>query len=163
MSRLKAGKQVVVPGDGQTLIHPSSAYNTGRMIAEIIKDTRTTGEAFTCGHETYMTADEYYHLFARALKVEANLVHIPKELLYPLENKLIPDDLLSELTGFNVAFSEEKFIKFLPDFVWEKSLDQAAAEYIQYYENKGDIPEFKESYEDRLIEGWSRCKKAFQP
>jgi len=163
MARMRAGKQVVVPGDGQTLIHPSSAYNTGRMIAEIILEPRTAGEGFTCGHETYMTGDEYYQLFARALKVEARIVHIPKELLHPLEKKLIPDDLLSELTGFHVAFSEEKFKSFFPEFQWKKTLDQAAREYVAYHDKQGDIPPFKKNYEDRLIAAWKACKKGFKP
>jgi nucleoside-diphosphate-sugar epimerase len=163
ISRLKAGKPVVVPGDGQTLVHPSSAYNTGRMITEIILEPRAVGEGLTCGHETYMTADEYYHLFARALKVEAQIVHIPKELLFPLEKKLIPDDLLSELTQFHVAFSEDKFKSFFPGFVWKKTLDQAAREYVSYHEKQGDIPSFQKSYEDRLIVAWKSCKKSFKP
>jgi nucleoside-diphosphate-sugar epimerase len=163
MARLRAEKPVVVPGDGHTLIHPSSAYNTGRMIAEIILDPRTAGEGFTCGHETYMFADEYYQLFARALKVEARIVHVPKELLLPLEKKLIPDDLLSELTGFHVAFSEDKFKSFFPNFTWSKTLEQAAREYVDYHDKAGDIPPFKEDYEDRLIEAWNACKKAFKP
>jgi len=163
MSRLRACKPVVVPGDGQTLVHPSSAYNTGRMLAEIILDRRTAGEGFTCGHDTYMAADEYYQLFARALNVEARIVHIPKELLYPLEKQLIPDDLLSELTGFHVAFSEEKFKSFFPDFRWEKTLDQAAREYVEFHEQAGDIPVFEENYEDRLIEAWNSCRKNFKP
>jgi len=163
MARLRAGKPVVVPGDGQTLIHPSAAYNTGRMIAEIILDPRTAGEGFTCGHESYMTGDEYYQLFARALKVEARIVHIPKELLYPLEKKLIPDDLLSELTGFHVAFSEDRFKSFFPNFTWSKTLDRAAREYVAFHDKAGDIPRFKANYEDRLIAAWNACKKAFKP
>jgi len=163
MARLRAGKKVVVPGDGRTLAHPSSAYNTGRMIAEIILDPRTAGEGFTCGHEIYMVADEYYQLFARALGVEAHIVHIPKDLLFPLEKKLIPDDLLSELTGFHVAFSEDKFKSFFPDFAWKKSLDQAAQEYVEFHDKAGDIPPFEENYEDRLIEAWNNCKQRFNP
>jgi nucleoside-diphosphate-sugar epimerase len=163
MSRLRAGKPVVVPGDGQTLIHPSSAYNTGRMIAEIALDPRTAGEGFTCGHDGYMTGDEYYRLFARALKVEPKLVHVPKELLLPLEAKLIPDDLLSELTQFHVAFSEEKFKSFFPEFVWKKSLDQAAREYVAFHDRQGDIPSFKKGYEDRIIAAWKACARSFKP
>ena len=150
ISRLKEGKPVVVHGDGQTLIHPSVAYNTGKMIAEIILEPQTVGEGFTCGHETYMTTDEYYHLFARAVDAEAKLVHIPKELLYPLENNIIPDDLLSELTRFHVAFSMKKFKNFFPNFKWEKSLDQAAKEYVDYHNSHRNIPPFKKNYEDLL-------------
>jgi hypothetical protein len=163
ISRLKAGKPAVVPGDGCTLMHPSVAYNTGRMIAEIIAEPKTVGESFTCGHETYITTDEYYRLFSSALGVESEFVHIPKDMLYPLENKLIPDDLLSELTGFHVAFSEERFKSFFPDFVWEKSLEEAAWEYVNYHEKAGDIPQFKENYEDKLIKAWKKCKKVFRP
>ena len=163
MARLRAGKQVVVPGDGQTLIHPSSAYNTGRMIAELILDPRTAGQGFTCGHETYMTGDEYYRLFSHALKVEARIVHIPKQLLHPLEKNLIPDDLLGELTQFHVAFSEDKFKSFFPNFVWKKTLEQAAREYVAYHNKLGDIPPFKKNYEDRLIAAWNSCRKSFKP
>jgi nucleoside-diphosphate-sugar epimerase len=163
ISRLKAKKPVVVPGDGQTLMHPSAAYNTGKMIAEIILEPKTGGEGFTCGHETYMTTDKYYQLFAQALGVEAKLVHIPKDLLYPLENNIIPDDLLSELTGFHVALSMKKFKNFFPNFRWEKSIARAAKEFVDYHEKNGNIPPFRNNFEDLLIDAWNKCRKAFKP
>jgi len=163
VSRLKAGKPVVVPGDGQTLIHPSVAYNTGRMIAEILLEPRTAGEGFTCGHDGYMTGDEYYRLFARALKVEPRLVHVPKEMLLKLEKEVIPDDLLSELTQYHVAFSEDKFKSFFPKFEWKRSLQGAAREYVTYHERARDIPPPKNGYEDRIIAAWKRCIRSFKP
>ena len=162
LSRLRAGKPVVVPGDGQTLMHPSSAYNTGRMIAQIVLEPRTAGEGFTCGHEEYMTGDQYYQLLARALNVEAVLVHVPKELLLPLEKRLIPDDLLSELTRFHAAFSHDKFRSLFPEFRWIRTLEQAARECVDYHERKGSIPAFQTSYEDRIIAAWKGCRRSFE-
>ena len=81
----------------------------------------------------------------------------------PLEKNLIPDDLLNELTQFHVAFSEDKFKSFFPNFVWKKSLDKAAWEYIAYHNKLEDIPPYKKSYEDRLIKAWEACKKSFKP
>ena len=109
ISRLRARRPLVLPGDGQTFIHPGSAFNTGRMAAEIILDPRSVGESFTGGHETFMTHEQYYRLFAGVLGVEPVFVHIPKDLLLPLEMKIIPDNLLSELSQFHIAFSEDKF------------------------------------------------------
>jgi nucleoside-diphosphate-sugar epimerase len=163
ISRLRAGRPMVLPGDGQTFIHPGSAYNTGRMAAEIILDTRSVGESFTGCHETYLTHEQYYRLFADALGVEPRFVPIPKDLLLPLEMKLIPDNLLSELSQFHIAFSAEKFKRFYPSFRWEKSLPQAAREYIDFHDRKGDIPPAADSYEDRLISAWEVCRREFKP
>jgi len=163
IARLRAGRPVVVPGDGQTLIHPSSAYNTGRMLAEILVCPDTVGQDFTCAHPSFMTGDDYYRLFAGVLGVEANLVHIPTEWLLALEMKVIPDNLLSELTRFNIAFSVEKFQRYFPQFCWRKSLQQAAREYVEHHERAGDIPEAAESYEDRLVRAWAEARSRFHP
>jgi nucleoside-diphosphate-sugar epimerase len=163
LARLRAGRPVVVPGDGQTLIHPSSAYNTGRMLAEILASPMTVGQDFTCAHPSFMSADDYYRLFAEALGVEARIVHIPKDWLLPLETSVIPDNLLSELTQFHIAFSVEKFRRYFPDFCWQKSLPQAAREYVAFHDEKGEIPEAGEGFEDRLLRAWELAGQAFRP
>lgn len=163
ISRMKAGRPVVMPGDGQTLIHTSSAHNTGRMIAEILLEPKTAGEGFTVAHETCMTGEDYYHLWGRALGVAPQIVHIPKELLIPYQNTLIPDDLLGELTQFHIAFSMEKFKEFFPYFVWEKTLEDAARECVAFHEAEGDIPPSTEGFEDRLVAAWNNCKGSFNP
>jgi nucleoside-diphosphate-sugar epimerase len=168
ISRLRAGRPVVVPGDGQTFIHPSSAYNTGRMLAEIVASPATVGQDFTCAHPSYMTGDDYYRLFAGVLNVEPVLVHMPKDWLLPLENGVIPDNLLSELTQFHIAFSVDKFARFFPEFCWKKSLVEAAREYVAYHDQKGDLPKASvafddDNYEDRLVQAWEEARKHFSP
>lgn len=161
IARLRAGRPVVVPGDGQTFIHPGSAYNTGRMLAEIVASPATVGQDFTLAHPSFMTADDYYRLLAGALGIEPVLVHIPKDWLLPLEMTVIPDNLLSELTQFHVAFSVDKFRRYFPEFCWAKSLPQAAAEYVAYHDRKGDIPPVEDSYEDRLVRAWEEAGRHF--
>jgi len=162
VSRLRAGKPVVVPGNGASFIHAGSAFNTGRMIAEVMLDPATVGQDFTCAHASVISADDYYRLFARALGVEPRIVHIPPDLLVPLEMKLIPDNLLSELTQFSISFSVEKFRRWFPTFAWTKSLDDAAREYVAYHDRKGSIPAATDSYEDRLVQAWEAAKKSFK-
>lgn len=162
LSRLGCGYQVVVPGDGTGFMHVSSAYNTGLMLAEIAMSPEATGEDFTCAHETWISQDAYYGLFADALGVEARLVHVPIELLLPLEKKSIPDDLLSELTRFQIAFSVEKFRHFFPGFVWSKSLEKAAIEYVAHHRKQGTIPECAQSHEDLLVSAWADAATGFK-
>lgn len=162
VSRLRSGKPVVVPGNGATFIHVGSAFNTGRMVAEVMLDPSTAGHDFTCAHASVMTGDDYYRLFARALDVEPRIVHIPQELLMPLEIKVIPDNLLSELTQFDISFSVEKFRRWFPTFAWTKSLDEAAREYVAYHDRNRSIPAPADGYEDRLVQAWDAAKKSFK-
>jgi hypothetical protein len=95
--------------------------------------------------------------------VEPVFVTIPKDLLLPLEMKVIPDNLLSELSQFHIAFSEDKFKRFFPSFRWSKSLETAAREYVEYHDKKGSFPAPADSYEDQLVRAWERCRKEWRP
>jgi nucleoside-diphosphate-sugar epimerase len=161
--RLRAGMPVLVPGDGTTLTHPSAAYDTGRMIARMVDSEISIGKSYTCGSETYMTHDEYIHLFANALGVQPNIVHIPSDLILNIECDGIKPTLLEELTRYNVAFSMENFKVDFPDFKWEKPLIQAAREYIEWNDKMGNFPDpSEEIYEDRIIRLYQERVKDFK-
>jgi len=160
--RLRAGMPVLVPGDGTTLMHPSAAYDTGRMIARMVDSEVSIGKSYTCGSETFMTHDEYIHLFASALGVEPNIVHIPSDLILSTKCEGIRPALLEELTRYNVAFSMEQFKADFPDFQWEKPLIQVAREYIEWNDQMGNFPDpSEEIYEDRIIKLYLERVKDF--
>jgi nucleoside-diphosphate-sugar epimerase len=153
--RLKAGKPVIVPGDGTALMHVGAAFNTGRMIGHIAADYKTIGKSYTCGHNSYITQNSYIKLFADALGVEANIVHIPTDILHQFGCKEIEESILDHLTRHCVAFSMEAFITDFPDFKWEKTLEQAVSEYVKYNEARNFFkPENDDTFEDRLINAW---------
>lgn len=161
VSRIRAGLPVVVPANGNGLIHASSAHNTGLMLAELVWREGTIGRSYNGAHEHAITQDEYYRLFGRAAGVEPKIVHIPTELLLNVEAEVIPDNLLSELTQFNTYFSVQEFVRDVPAFKWDWDLDQAAADYVAYHDRAKDWPTAGTSYEDRLIEAWYRARKDF--
>jgi len=153
--RLRAGKPILVPGGGNTLIHVSSAYNTGRMIAQLARNHACIGRAYNCGHPTPMTHDEYVGLFAGVLGVEPKLVHIPFEILMSLGMPEIDDDILPILSRFNLHFSIDEFSREFPDFKWELSLEDAARQYVEYNDRIGTFDDPNtENFEDRIIKAW---------
>lgn len=161
--RLKAGKPVFVPGDGTTLMHTSTAYNTGRMIGNIITSYKTIGKSYTCGHETFSTQDRYIKLFADALGVEPNIVHIHCDLVFKTGCKEVGESILEALTRHNVAFSMDAFKADFPDFKWEKSLEDAVREFIKHNEEQGFFkPVDEELFEDRLIRAWNTATHNFE-
>jgi hypothetical protein len=159
--RLRAGKPVFVPGDGTTLIHLSVAKNTGLMIACLIGNDKSVGNAFTCGHEYAITFDEYFRLFASALGVESQIVHIPVDVVLPF-SKVTDTSLLTSLTMHNVQFSIDNFKASFPGFVWQKNHQQAITEYIEYNDRCGNFNYSENlSFEDLLCKAWMRHIQKF--
>ena len=161
--RLRTGMPVLVVGDGTTLIHVSSSYNTGRMIARLAGNETSIGKSYTCGHNTFTTHDGYIKIFAGVLGVEANIIHVPSDLLNSMNSKEINESILNILTRHNVAFSVDNFIKDFPDFKWDKSLEDAAREYVEWNDHMGNFADVNEEiFEDRIIKTWQACAKNFR-
>jgi len=132
LRRLQTGRPVLVPGDGTTLMHVGSAYNTGKMIAALLDFPPAIGKDYTCGHPTFTTHDGYVQLFATALGVQPNIVHIPTDQVAAIEHPEIRGCLLHALTRFNVAFSIDRFLRDLPLFRWEYTLEDWAREVVEW-------------------------------
>ncbi len=161
VSRLKNRRPVLVPGGGNTLIHVSSAYNTGRMIAQFAGHLKSVGKIYNCGHPVPMTHDQYVELFAGVLGEKPCLVHIPFEHLMALKMPEI-GEILPILSRFNLFFSIEEFQREFPEFEWTYSLEDAAGEYIEYQDRRGSFRESeKENFEDKIVREWLRCVEGF--
>lgn len=163
ISRLRKGKPILVPGGGNTLIHVSSAYNTGQMIAMIAGHQPSIGKSYTCGHPVPITHDEYVELFAKAVGAEPNLVHIPFEILLDLKIPEIDNGILLTLSRHNLFFSVEEFRKDFPDFKWELSLEAAARHYVEQNDRDGNFAGTEDgNFEDRVINAWLERIKHFR-
>jgi nucleoside-diphosphate-sugar epimerase len=155
LARLKAGRPVLVPGDGSTRMHVSSAYDTGRMIARVASSPTAIGRDYTAGHPVSITHAEYIQLFAGALGVEPHIVHVPLETILAFPDPEIAHSLLHSLTQFDVAFSMQRFQSDYPDFEWKMSLEQWARLFICWNEEQGLIPDVAEEImDDRVIKAW---------
>ena len=153
--RIQHGKPVVVMDTGMTLMHAGSGENTGRMIACIAGGNFSKGESFTCGHESPMTHRAYLRLFEEALGISAWIHPVPKPFVR-LYAEQFPQKagLVSELTGFDVSFTMDKFKAAFPDFTWNP-LQQAMNAYLE--EHQADLLQHKpSSIEDQLIEAFEQ-------
>lgn len=162
--RLKNGLPVISPGDGTTLLHPGSAHDTGRMIAQTVGSALSLQNSYTCaGNDSYRTYDNYIMMFAKILNVNANIVHIPTDLMNTLDMPEMKDTLLNELTKYHVAFSVDRFKRDFPDFKWEKRAEDATTEFIENLkENDNDERICMNSLEHRVLERWEKAIHVFQ-
>jgi nucleoside-diphosphate-sugar epimerase len=156
--RLRAGKEILVPGDGTTLMHASVAVNTGRMMARAVGQEKAVGTSYTLGHSEAMSHDEYIRTFGRVVGAEPKIVHVPTDLLirWGVDGKT--DGLLSELTRYNIQFCEDRFLDHFPDFAWTVSVEEGIRRYVAFQEKQGLIP--KEPVfpiEDAAVAAWQRA------
>lgn len=155
LKRLKEERPILVPDDGNTLMHVSSAFNTGEMIATVVDAPQAINNEYTCGHPTFTTHKGYIELFSNALEVAPNLIYIPTETIVSFPDPEAKTCLLHALTRYHVAFSMERFLQDFPKFEWRYSLCDWASYVISWNKKQGlfDKPSV-DFLDDRVIASW---------
>jgi nucleoside-diphosphate-sugar epimerase len=112
--RMREGKEVVVPGDGQSLWTLTHASDFAAGLVGLLGNPAALSEAFHITSDESLTWDAIHRLIAAALGVEARIVHIPSDYiarLYPERGAgLLGDKAVS------VRFDNSKIRRFVPEF-----------------------------------------------
>jgi len=160
LRRLRESLPVMVPGDGTTLMHVSSAKNSGEMIAALVDAPAAIGKDYTVGHPYSITHDEYVNLFGRALNVEPKIVHVPTDFITGIDRPEIKDCLLHALTRYNISFSIDRFLRDFPEFQWSVTLDEWARQVVQWNIQQKTLDSAdKKIIDDEIIEAWEGSAK----
>lgn len=171
--RLRAGLPIIVPGNGTTLLQPGCAYDTGRMIAEMVGQPVSTGKSYNCAGEQTITHDEYITLFGRVVDKEPKLVHVPTDVLLSIDSEEIripvfrgeklPCGLLGVLTRFNLSYSVDAFKADFPEFNWELPVEEGIKQFVEWNDKNGTFAKGSvEIWEDKVIKAWRECMKHFK-
>jgi len=151
--KIKANLPILVPGDGNGLMHVGWGYDVGRMAGRIIGDAKALGKGYTMSAESCLTRDEYISLFADCLGANPERVYVPPEYIerYPGVAQL---GTIYHLYRVNMAFSLENFKRDFPDYQW-LPLRRGVEEFIQVGEQKASFQDPSvEIIEDRIIRDW---------
>jgi len=79
--RLIKGRPIIVHGDGSSLWVVTHADDFGRGFLGLLGNERALGHAFHITSDEVLTWDQIYQTIAEALGVEAQIVHIPSDLI----------------------------------------------------------------------------------
>ena len=112
--RLLRGRPIIVHGDGSSLWVVTHADDFGRGLLGLLGNARAVGHAFHITSDEVLTWDQIYQTIAAALGVEAQIVHIPSELIA----RVAPQhtgSLLGDKT-WSAVFDNSKIKAFVPGF-----------------------------------------------
>ncbi|MGV3492006.1 MAG: NAD-dependent epimerase/dehydratase family protein [Devosia sp.] len=159
MQRLLRGEPVALPNGGTTLIHPSDARDTGRMIAELAGAPQAIGKTYTAGSRNVaMPQRDYVALIAKTIGAPApNAVAIPLADIDAMQLPEAENTVFSNVTRFDLDFAFDQFAADFPAFRWQPDL---AAPIRAYHERiaaegllDGPIPRDLEAL---VLERWRR-------
>jgi nucleoside-diphosphate-sugar epimerase len=155
VARIKAGRPILVPGDGNGLMHVGWGYDVGRMIGRMIGDENCVGRDYTLSDEHCMSRDDYISLFTEIVGRQTERVYIPPEYIERFDG-VEGMFKIPHLYRFNMAFSLARFKHDFPDYRW-LPLRKGVEEFVQVNEERGAFAAASaEIVDDRIIAAWKQ-------
>lgn len=151
--RLRAGRQLIVPGDGRRLMQFVFVRDLVRAAIKAMEEPAVVGHAFNIANARPVSQAELVEALARACKKPANYVRIPREYLtrkggHPMGPKLYFGVYLDMPPITQVTAKAQRVLKFKPtDFA------TGLAEAYKWYLRHPTSPKPDYRFEDSLLAG----------
>ena len=129
IDRIIVGKKIIVPGDGTSLWVMTWNGDFAKGLVGLLGNPKAVGEVFQITSDEVLTWDQIYREAFTALGIDANIVHIPSDLITAYWPEAI-GSLIGDKVN-SVVFDNSKIKKFVPDFKcdvrWAEGLRKAIA------------------------------------
>ncbi|UOE43501.1 SDR family oxidoreductase [Agromyces larvae] len=132
LARMRAGKPVVVHGDGTSLWTLTHARDFAVAFAGLLGHPAAIGEAFHITGDHTPTWNQIYGWLADALDVEADLVHVASETIAAVRPEWGPG-LVGD-KAHSVVFDNAKVKALVPSFSTTVTFDEGAREIVEWFE-----------------------------
>ena len=144
LARMRAGKEVVVHGDGTSLWTLTHHADFARGFVPLLAHPRTVGDVFHITSDDVLTWDQIAHSLAAALGVTPRIVHVPSDAIAAADPQwgsgLIGDK------AHSMVFDNSKLRTVVPDFCATIPFEQGAREIVGWH----DEDPARQQVDDRL-------------
>ena len=127
----------------------------------LCSESKKFGEVYNIPHPKPRTWDQWHHAVAEALDVEAQIIHVPQDILIAIA----PENFggLSMNFGHTQIFSSTKITKDIPEFQPKQNLVQSLKENITWMDKHGRVNRScNDDLEDRIISAIKTLPKLFE-
>jgi len=132
VERMRAGKPVMVAGDGTSLWTVTHASDVARAFVHLLGRDDVFGEAFHITREDAMPWDAIYRVVGDAAGVEPELVHVPADLIARIDPESGSGYLGDKC--HSVLFDNSKIKRIAPDWAPQISLAEGARQVIGWFD-----------------------------
>ena len=158
VARMRAGKQVVVHGDGTSLWTLTHHRDFAVGLVGLLGNPHTIGQSFHITSDESLSWNQIYTIVAHAAGVEPRLVHVPSELIAQYDPRW-GDSLLGD-KAHSMIFDNRKIRQLVPQFHPVIPFWQGVQEIIAWYDEDKSRQLVDQQYDevqDRLIAAMQRA------
>ena len=157
LARMRAGKEVVVHGDGTSQWTLTHHEDFARGFVPLLGHPRTLGEAFHITSDDAPTWDQIARALAAALGAEARIVHVPSDAIAAADPEW-GAGLLGD-KAHSMVFDNSKLKSVVPGWVATIPFERGAREIVAWYD--GDPA--RQQADARLDAVMDRLVAAYRP
>lgn len=156
LARLRAGRPVIVSGDGHGLWQSAYADDVGWGFAYAAGNARCMGQAYNAVADEVVTWDQYALRTAAAIGAPVpRLVHIPTDALMAIDPKRFA--WLNEIFRFHGVYSNAKLKRDVPEFRLTVPYEEGVRRTVAWIDRHNPVPPWdSETADDRLIAAWDK-------
>lgn len=161
LSRIRAGKPLVVHGDGTSVWAPCHRDDVARAFVSAVETEGVEGEAYHVTAEEHLTWNEYHKGVAAALDApDPELVHIPTDVL----SELVPEETraLRDHFQYSTVFDNSKAHEALgheQTISWEDGVERT----VEWLDDHDKIdPVEADTTTPRLVDVWRDVRAQVQ-
>lgn len=137
IARLRAGKPVVVHGDGTSLWTLTHSSDFAKALVGLLGLPQAVGDVFTITSDEYLPWNRIYELFAEAAGAPApQLVHIASDTIAAAAPDLGPS-LLGD-KSHSVIFDNSKVKALVPEFICTVPLALGVRQILNWFDSNPD-------------------------
>jgi nucleoside-diphosphate-sugar epimerase len=166
IARWRAGKAVIVPGDGQTLWTMTHNTDFAVGLVGLLGRRNTIGHAFNIVSDEALTWDEIHRQTAAAAGVECKIVHISTDFIAACRPEM--EGRLAGDASNCLVFDNSKIKTFVPDFRLTIPFSEGIKRTIAWFDAdlaRRTVDTEMDEWMDKMIElyesGLARAKAAF--
>ena len=160
LERMRAGKKVVVHGDGTSLWTLTHHRDFAKGFVGLLGNPHALGEAIHITSDEVLTWNQIVEILADALGVQANIVHIPSEVIAAYDPAW-GAGLLGD-KAHSMVFDNSKIKRLAPGFVATIPFRQGAAEIAAWYTSHPEAQKVDENI-DKLMDTMIAASAALWP
>jgi nucleoside-diphosphate-sugar epimerase len=131
LARMRAGKEVVVHGDGTSLWTLTHHEDFARGFVPLLAHPRTLGDVFHITSDDVLTWDQIARTLAAALGTTPRIVHVPSDAIAAADPQW-GAGLLGD-KAHSMIFDNSKLRTVVPDFCATIPFEQGAREIVAWY------------------------------
>lgn len=132
IARMREGKPVIVPGDGTSLWVLTHHRDFAKGFVGLLGNPHAAGEDFQITSDELLTWNQIYMLIARAAGAQADLVHVPSDLIEAYDPGW-GAGLLGDKAN-SVIFDNLKIKRLVPDYSATIPFSKGVDEIIAWYD-----------------------------